>query len=122
MKSDNIIIVLLVSIIILNLYQSNLIQIAKTEGFIAKPSKDITYKYVSNNIKDFYKIIANKNNDVKTEIKKIINIKPIEGFNNSNSYSNSDYIVKYQLNNNTTGTRRFYINRKGNVLAMSAPL
>jgi len=120
MKSDNIIIVLLVSIIILNLYQSNLIQIVKTEGFTAKPSKDVTYKYVSNNIKDFYKTIANKNNDVKTEIKKIINIKPIEGFNNSNN--NTDYIVKYQLNNNSIGTRRFYINRKGNVLAMSAPL
>ena len=116
MESSKVIILLLVCILILNLYQLDLIQI---EPFNIKPSKNNIYDYVNNDIKEFYKKIAIKNNDSKTEIKKIISIKPIEGFN---SNSNSNYLIKYQLNNDVIGTRRFYINRKGNVLAMSSPV
>ena len=114
--SDNLIIILLITIIILNFYQ-----LSYQFGLIVVEKENLTpnnkYKIIINNIKAFYKQIAIKNKDFKSEIIKILNIKPIESFNKKNNF-----IVKYQLNNGVIGNRRFYINTNHQVLAMGKPL
>ena len=127
---DNILLLLIV-IIIMNIYiifnQHQLLYKNNITPLIQQPFMQVdnvheryTKKETSCNnpkiiydIKQYYKKIANNNNDFNSEISQIIKINLITDNLNS-TYCD----VLYTLNNNNNGNRRFTITTDGNILDM----
>lgn len=127
---DNILLLLIV-IIIINIYiifnqhqllyknnitpliQQPFMQVDNIHERYTKKETACNNPKIINDIKQYYKKIANNNNDFNSEISQIIKINLITDNLNS-TYCD----VLYTLNNNNNGNRRFTITTDGNILDM----